>query len=58
MAGSEEGPPRKQLAHPDGPDFQVVGAGAAGLAAAWRLGAARPHGTCRVRVLEASDRIG
>ena len=49
---------RNKLAHPSGPDILVVGAGAAGLAAAWELRAARPHGQCRIRVLEASERIG
>lgn len=41
----------------DTPQIVVVGAGAAGLAAAWSL-AARSENNCRITVLEASDKIG
>ena len=41
-----------------GPQFVVVGAGAAGLAAAWTLASRSPGDSSRIVVLEASDRIG
>ena len=43
---------------PNGSEIVIVGAGAAGLAAAWALAARREDHKCRIRVLEASDRIG
>ena len=58
MAGSAEDSPRNRFTGRNGSDILIVGAGAAGLAAAWKIAAARPHGDCRIRVLEASDRIG
>ena len=52
------GPSRDRVACPDGSTIVVVGAGAAGLAAAWRLAARRKDSRCRIRLLEASDKIG
>ena len=46
------------FAHKPQSEILIVGAGAAGLAAAWKIAAARPHGDCRIRVLEATHRIG
>ncbi len=43
---------------PDGPTILVIGAGAAGLAAARTLAVSRKDSHCRIRVLEASDKIG
>ena len=45
-------------ARPNGSKVVVVGAGAAGLAAAWTLAARREVHKCRIRVLEATDKIG
>ena len=42
----------------NGPEIVVVGAGAAGLAAAWALASRRQDSNCRITVLEASDHIG
>ncbi len=44
--------------HPDAREIIIVGAGAAGLAAAWTLASHRRHGDYRVQILEASERIG
>ena len=41
-----------------GSEIVVVGAGAAGLAAAWTLASRHDDQQCRIRVLEATDRIG
>ena len=43
---------------PNGSEIVVIGAGAAGLAAAWTLAAHKETNNCRIRVLEATDRIG
>lgn len=46
------------MATTKGSEIVVVGAGAAGLAAAWTLAVRHKDSNCRVQVLEASDRIG
>ncbi len=58
MTGPETRPARNQGASPGGSEILVVGAGAAGLAAAWTLAVRRNDSNCRVRVLEASEKIG
>lgn len=57
MAATRTGSSRDRGSCPDSSEIVVVGAGAAGLAAA-RTIAHSTDGKCRVRVLEASDRIG
>ncbi|MCY4641313.1 MAG: NAD(P)/FAD-dependent oxidoreductase [Gammaproteobacteria bacterium] len=47
-----------QVPHPNRSKILVIGAGAAGLATAWTLAARCKDGKCRIRVLEASDRVG
>ena len=56
MSGPETATDRDR--RPKGPDILVVGAGAAGLAAAFTLAVLGRDSRCRVRVLEASDRVG
>ena len=46
------------MATTKGSEIVVVGAGAAGLAAAWTLAVRHKDSNCRIQVLEASDRIG
>ena len=58
MAGFAEDSPRNRFTGRNGSEILIVGAGGAGLAAAWKIAAARPRGDCRVRVPEATDRIG
>lgn len=58
MVGPDTRPTRNQEPRPNAPSVLVVGAGAAGLAAAWTLAARRQNSNCRIQVLEASDRIG
>lgn len=58
MARSAIGPSGDRIPGPKGAGIVVVGAGAAGLAAARRLAARRRDENYRIRVLEASDRIG
>ena len=58
MADPEFGPGRDRISQPNEPEILIVGAGAAGLAAAWTLASRRNAGSCRIRVLEASHRIG
>ena len=58
MADAEVGPGRSRVPRPTRSEILIVGAGAAGLAAAWTLADRRKDSNCRIRVLEASDRIG
>ncbi len=58
MSGSEINVSHNRSRFPNGSEIVVVGAGAAGLAAAWTLAGRRKDSKCRVRVLEASDKIG
>ena len=58
MATRETGSTRKRVRRSKGSEILVVGAGAAGLAAAWRLAASHTESNCNIRVLEASDKIG
>ena len=58
MAGPETRPTRGQLPGLNAPEVLVVGAGAAGLAAAWALATRHKDSNCRIRVLEASDKVG
>lgn len=58
MADTVTVPGRNRDASPNGSEILVVGAGAAGLAAAWTLATRRKDSNCRIRVLEASDKIG
>lgn len=57
MADSGTGASRSRVARSNEREILVVGAGAAGLAAARTLSVCG-NGNCRIRVLEASDRIG
>lgn len=58
VAGPATGANGNRAPRPNGPEILVVGAGAAGLAAAWTLAVRHKHSNCRTRVLEASDKIG
>ena len=58
MAGAEPHASRDRIACPDGSEILVVGAGAAGLAAAWTLAVHGKDSNCRIQVLEAADKIG
>ena len=58
MANPGVGAGRNRLARSRGPEILVVGAGAAGLAAARTIAARGRDEPCRIRVLEASDKVG
>ncbi len=58
MASSDTRPTGGQDCEPTASEILVVGAGAAGLSAALTLAAHRQESNCRIRVLEASDRVG
>ncbi len=58
MATRETDPTRNRVRRSKGLEILVVGAGAAGLAATWRLAASLKEINCSIRVLEASDKIG
>ena len=58
MTAPETQMTRNQDPFPNGSKIVVVGAGAAGLAAAWTLAVRYKGSNCRIQVLEASDKIG
>ena len=58
MTGSDNNLSHYRSRFPNGSEIVVVGAGAAGLAAARTLAVRRNDSNCRIRVLEASDKIG
>lgn len=58
MVSPHTDPAGDQHPRPAASEVLVVGAGAAGLAAALTLAVHHKNGNCRIRVLEASDRIG
>ena len=58
MATPETDRTRNRDAAPNGSKVLVVGAGAAGLAAAWTLAQRHQGSGWRIRVLEASERVG